>query len=173
MAAATVLTLVLACSEAAETAMAWRLACSAVADIAAAAPSISVAAAETVSTTPLTPAVRDSLKGLATAAMVDRGAFAGNGIEARALLLGAGKALLDNSPALAVEMSRVGYAQQVIETARTEGSAASATLQTARNQMREADPFATSAAISEAETKLQSLYSVIGRLSQLKLADYI
>ena len=87
--------------------------------------------------------------------------------------LGAGKALLDNSPALAVEMSRVGYAQQVIETARTEGSAASTTLQTARNQMREADPFATSAAISEAETKLQSLYSVIGRLSQLKLADYI
>ena len=126
-----------------------------------------------LSTTPLTPAVRDSLKGLATAAMVDRGALAGNGIEARALLQGAGKALLDNSPALAVEMSRVGYAQQVIETARTEGSAASATLQTARNQMREADPFATSAAISEAETKLQSLYSVIGRLSQLKLADYI
>ena len=39
--------------------------------------------------------------------------------------LGAGKALLDNSPALAVEMSRVGYAQQVIETARTEGSAGS------------------------------------------------
>ncbi len=70
-------------------------------------------------------------------------------------------------------MSRIGYAQQVIATAQTEGTAATATLQIARNTLREADPFATSAALSESETKLQTLYSVIGRLSQLKLADYL
>lgn len=127
----------------------------------------------TLTTTALSPAIRNSLKGMATAAMVDRGALAGDGTGGRKLLQAAGKALLDNSPALIAEMSRIGYAQQVIASAQTEESAATATLQTARNLLREADPFATSAAISEAETKLQTLYSVIGRLSQLKLVDYL
>lgn len=127
----------------------------------------------TLTTTALSPAIRDSLKSLATAAMVDRVTLAGNGAEERKLLKAAGKGLLDNSPALIAEMSRVGYAQQVVSTAQTEGTAATATLQTARNTLREADPLATAAALSEAETKLQTLYSVIGRLSQLKLVDYL
>lgn len=126
-----------------------------------------------LTTTALSPSIRDSLKGLATAALIDRGALASDRQEAQELLRTAGKALLDNSPALVAEMSRVGYAQQVIATVQTEGEAATATLQTARNALREADPFATSAAINEAETKLQALYTVVGRLSQLKLADYI
>ena len=127
----------------------------------------------TLTTTALSPSIRDSLKGLATAALVGRGALAANAQEGQELLAGAGKVLMDNSSALTAEMSRIGYAQQVIASAQTEGDAASATLQTARNSLREADPFATSTAISEAETKLQTLYSLIGRLSQLKLADYI
>lgn len=127
----------------------------------------------TLTTTALSPAIRDSLKGLATAAMVDRGALAGNGAEQRMLLQAAGKSLLDNSPPLIAEMARVGYAQQLIATAQTEGSAATATLQTARNTLREADPLATSTALSDAETKLDTLYSVIGRLSQMKLVDYL
>lgn len=127
----------------------------------------------TLTTTALSPSVRDSLKGLATAAMLDRGALAGDGVEGRKLLQAAGKALLESSPPLIAEMSRLGYTQQVIATAQTEGDAASATLQTARNTLREADPLATAAAISDAETKLQTLYSVIGRLSQLKLVDYL
>ncbi|MCZ0960538.1 hypothetical protein [Paracoccus benzoatiresistens] len=126
-----------------------------------------------LTTTALSPSIRDSLKGLATAALLDRGALAANLQEGQELLASAGKALMDNSSALIAEMSRVGYAQQVIASARTQGDAATATLQTARNTLREADPFATSTAISDAETKLQMLYSVIGRLSQLKLADYI
>lgn len=127
----------------------------------------------TLTTTALSPAIRDTLKGLATAAMLERGALAGDGVEGRKLLQAAGKAMLDNTPPLIAEMSRLGYTQQVIATAQTEGNAASATLQTARNTLREADPLATAAAISDAETKLQTLYSVIGRLSQLKLVDYL
>ncbi|WP_374298570.1 hypothetical protein [Paracoccus sp. (in: a-proteobacteria)] len=126
-----------------------------------------------LTTTALSPSIRDSLKGLATAALIDRGILATDPQLGRELLQAAGKALLDNSPDLIAEQARVGYAQQVIATSQTEGEAATATLQTARNTLREADPFATSAAISEAETKLQTLYSVIGRLSQMKLADYI
>jgi flagellar hook-associated protein 3 FlgL len=127
----------------------------------------------TLTTTALSPAIRYGLKAVATAALIDRGVLADNLQEAQELLRGAGKALMDNSSALIAEMSRIGYAQQVIASAQTEGDAASATLQTARNTLREADPYTTSTAISEAETKLQALYSVIGRLSQLKLADYI
>ena len=124
-------------------------------------------------TTALASSVRDNLKGLAAAALVDRGVLAGNPQEERALLKGAGKSLVDNSPALVTEMAQVGYAQQVIASTLTEGEAASATLQTARNTLREADPYATATALSDAETRLQTLYAVIGRLSQLKLVDYI
>lgn len=127
----------------------------------------------TLTTTALSPSIRDSLKGLATAALIDRGALAANPQQGRELLRIAGKSLLDNSPAVITEMARIGYAQQVISSAQTQGGAAIATLQTARNTMREADPFTTAAAISEAETRLQTLYSVIGRLSQLKLVDYL
>lgn len=126
-----------------------------------------------LTTTALAPSIRDTLKGLATAALIDRGVLSADPQEGRELLRASGKAVMDNSPALIAEMSRVGYAQQVIASAQTEGKAATATLQVARISLREADPFATSTAISDAETKLQTLYSVIGRLSQLKLADYI
>lgn len=127
----------------------------------------------TLATTALTPSICDTLKGLAMAALVDRGALAGNPQEARALMRQAGKSLMDSGPALVAEMSRVGYAQQVIAGTLTEGDAAAATLQTARNTLREADPFATSTAINDAETRLQSLYAVVSRLSQLKLANYV
>lgn len=125
-----------------------------------------------LTTTALSPAIRDTLKGLATAALAGTH-FASDPQQGRELLRISGKMLLDNSFALTAERSQVGYSQQVIESARTEGQAAIATLQLARNAAREADPFATSTAISDAETKLQTLYSVIGRLSRLKLADYV
>lgn len=134
---------------------------------------IGESAAIALATTALSPSVRDNLKALATAALVERGALTTNPGEIRSLMKHAGKALLDNGPPLVAEMSRVGYAQQVIAGARTEGDAAVATLQTARNTLREADPFATSTAINDAETRLQSLFAVIGRLSQLKLANYL
>lgn len=124
-------------------------------------------------TTALASSVRDTFKGLAAAALVDRGALAGNLQEERALLRDAGKNLIEASPALVAEMAQVGYAQQVIASTHTEGEAATATLQTARNTLREADPLATATALNDAETRLQTLYAVIGRLSQLKLVDYI
>lgn len=124
-------------------------------------------------TTAMSPSVRDTLKAIATAAMVDRGALSGNAAERRALMAEAGKAMLDGAPRRVAEMAGIGYAEQAIASAQTEGEAASSTLTTARNTLRAADPFATAAAIKDAETRLSSLYAVIGRLSQLKLADYI
>lgn len=126
-----------------------------------------------LSTTAATPAIREQLKGLATAALVDRGLLAGQSQEQRALLHGGGKLLLDASSALAQEMAQIGYIQQRIELAQTEGSAASATLEIMRNEIRGADPYATSVAISEAETHLDALYAVTARLSKLRLVDYL
>lgn len=126
-----------------------------------------------LTTTALSPSIRDSLKGLATAAILDRSALAGDVQGGRELLRLAGRALLDSGPGLVAEMSHLGYAQQVISTAQAQDGASIATLQSARNTLREADPFATAAAITDAETKLQTLYSVIGRLSQLKLANFL
>nr|WP_281390425.1 flagellin [Paracoccus amoyensis] len=81
--------------------------------------------------------------------------------------------MLDGSASLASEMAQVGYTQQLIEYAQTEGSAATATLEIVRNEIRQADPYATSTAITEAETHLDALYAVTARLSKLRLVDYL
>lgn len=126
-----------------------------------------------LATTAATPAIREQLKGLATAALVSRGALSGQLQEQRELLQQGGKLLLDGSASLASEMAQVGYTQQLIEYAQTEGSAATATLEIMRNEFRQADPYATSTAITEAETHLDALYAVTARLSKLRLVDYL
>lgn len=124
-------------------------------------------------TTPLTPAVRDQLKALASAALIERGVLSGDPAGQRDLLRMAGRALLDNQPALVAEMSRIGLDQQIADRAKTEGAAAMATLTTMRNDIRRADPYQTAAALTEAQAQLETLYTVSARLSDLRLVNFL
>ncbi|MBU3032028.1 hypothetical protein [Paracoccus marinaquae] len=136
---------------------------------------ISVAEGQSVEfgTTAADPALRDVLKGLATAALVGRGVLAGQYHEQRDLMQRGGQALLDNSSRLLAESARTGLTQQFIERAQAENSAADATLQTARNNLRIADPFETAGKLTQVESQLEMLYSVTARLSKLKLVDFL
>ena len=70
-------------------------------------------------------------------------------------------------------MARIGLNQQLVERAQSETSAVEATLTSARNQIRQADPYQTAAAITEAQSQLQTLYAVTARLSKLRLVDFL
>lgn len=124
-------------------------------------------------TTAISPALRDELKALAMAALVDRGVLPGDHAERVALLQKAGQAMIDNAAPLVAEMARVGIDQQTVERAQSETSAATAALTISRNQIRQADPYQTAAALSEAESQLEMLYEVTARLSRLKLVDFL
>lgn len=124
-------------------------------------------------TTAASPSIRDQLKGLATAALVSRAVLVGNAAEQQKLLVTGGRVLMDSSAALVGEMGRIGLQQQTAAQAQAGNSAAIAMLTTLNNTLREADPATTAAAISEAETQLQALYSVTARLADLNLVSYL
>ena len=117
--------------------------------------------------------IREQLKGLAMGALLARGVLDSDYREKRAVLKAAGTVLMNNTSAFADEIGGIGYIQQTIERAQTEGGASIAVYETMRNELRLADPYQTAAAITEAETQLDTLYAVTARLSKLKLVDYL
>jgi flagellar hook-associated protein 3 FlgL len=126
-----------------------------------------------VTTSAASPAVRDMLKGLATAAILDRGVLAEQPDEQAALLRQSGHALIAADSALLGEMGRIGLSQQAATRAETSNAAALSTLQISRNDIRSADPYETATALTEVESQLESLYAVTARLSRLNLVDYL
>ena len=124
-------------------------------------------------TTAASPAVRDLLKGLATAAIIDRGALAGSHSEKAALLSIAGRTMITADGTILNEMGRVGLDQQTVQRAQVTNGASLNTLGRARGDIRSADPFETAAALNEVQSQLESLYAVTARLSKLKLVDFL
>jgi len=134
-----------------------------------------VAAGETVSlpVTALDPAIRETLKGLATAALLDRGLFA-NQPEARAgVARAAGEMLLASADDRAVLAARVGTVEAQVEAAQSRNAGESAALDLARAGIVAADPYETAARLQDVEARLESLYVLTARLSGLSLTGYL
>ena len=119
------------------------------------------------------PELREHLKGLAIAALVYRGIPADDLSQRRELLRRGGEAMAQNAHNLTAAIGQLGFRQALIERAQTESNAGIATLEIMRNDITQADPYATSAALSEAETHLQTLYAVTARLSKLRLVEFL
>lgn len=126
-----------------------------------------------IKTSAASPAVRNLLKGLASAALLERGALAAQPVERGQLLTRSGLQMMSADTDLLGEMSRIGLNQQITERAQTGNASALTTLNIARNEIRSADPFETAAALKEVQAQLESLYTVTARLSNLKLVDYL
>lgn len=126
-----------------------------------------------VTTSAASPAVRDLLKGLATAAILDRGALANQPDERAALLRQSGHALVAADAGLLGEMGRIGLEQQSVARAQSENASVISTLQVSRNDIRSADPYQTATALTEVQTQIETLFAVTARLSRLNLVDYL
>ncbi|MCB6177985.1 flagellar biosynthesis protein FlgL [Rhodobacter sp. Har01] len=123
--------------------------------------------------TALDPAIRDTLKGLATVALLDLGLFTGQN-EARAQLArNAGVALVSSGEARSVLAARIGTAEADIADTKARNDAEETALGIARAGLLEADPYETATRLEDLQARLESLYVLTARLSKLTLTDYL
>ena len=124
-------------------------------------------------TTAASPAIVNTLKGLAMAAVLANGALAGNANEQVSLMNIAGQSLMNSGTDRVNLAASVGVVQAQIDTAATKNSAESSSLQVARSGLISADPYATATALQAAQNQLDTLYSVTARISSLSLTNYL
>lgn len=136
---------------------------------------VPVAAGETVAldVTANDKALRGTLKGLAMAALVDRGLFAGQYDLRQGMAQRAGEVLLAGETDRAYLSAHLGGAQAQIDNAATRNESEATTLQIVRTGMVEVDPYETATRLQDAETQLQLIYTITARISRLSLADYL
>lgn len=119
------------------------------------------------------PGIRDTLKGLAMAALLDRGALAGN-VQARAdLARRAGENLVNSQTSRADMAARLGTVEGQIEAASTRNSAETSALQIARNGITGVDPYETASKLEATRQQIETLYALTARISRLSLVDFL
>jgi flagellar hook-associated protein 3 FlgL len=126
-----------------------------------------------LSTTAADPALRDTLAGFAMAALIDRGALAGNPQERARLAQTAGQTLLTGEDARITLAARIGTVQAQIEGARTRNGAEATALGILRSDIGTADPYEAATRLETARNQLESLYLVTARVSRLSLVEFL
>ncbi|MCB1366721.1 MAG: hypothetical protein KDK00_03070 [Rhodobacteraceae bacterium] len=119
------------------------------------------------------PALREVLKGLATAALAGGGGPSLD-LSARAdLLRGSGEALLTAVDGVVDLQAALGATEARVEAAEVASSAEASALETTRNAAIAADPYRTATELQNVEIQLEALYLATSRLSQMTLARYL
>lgn len=117
--------------------------------------------------------IRNTLKGLAMAAMLAEGVF-GNDVAARAeVATAAGTAILGADSALIGLRADIGTVESQIAQAQTRNSAERAALEIARLDVVAVDPYDTATALEALTSQMESLYTLTARISRLSFADYM
>ena len=119
------------------------------------------------------PGIRDTLKGLAMAALLDRGALAGNNQARADLARKAGENLVNSQTSRANMAARLGTAEGQIEAASVRNSAEASSLQIARNAVTGVDPYETATKLEATRQQIETMYALTARISRLSLVDYL
>ena len=126
-----------------------------------------------IDVTALDPAIRATLKGLATAAMLNRGILP-NSPEARAdLAKRSAERLLESQTDRALLSARLGTTESQIGAASVRNSSESTALQLARLAMTALDPYETASTLEQRQTQLETLFAITSRMTRLSLVDYL
>lgn len=126
-----------------------------------------------VDVTATDPAIRATLKGLAMAALLDRGVLSGQPDARRDLARLAGVSLLQSQTDRAHLSARLGTVEGQIGTATARNSAETTALQIARSDIVAADPFETASRLEETQAQLEKIYAITARMTRLSLMDYL
>ena len=118
------------------------------------------------------PAIRETLKSAAYAALADSLPLLESGTKAE-LLERAGTGLFAASVGLVSVQSGLGAVEAEVEQSMTEMNAQQTTLQIAMNDIVSADPFDIASRLQSVQIQLETHYSVTARLSELSLLRYI
>jgi flagellar hook-associated protein 3 FlgL len=138
-------------------------------------PDAQIAPGETadLSVTALDPAIRASLRDMATLAMLDSGVLVGDPEAKADLARAAGEGLLSGGAPRSQLMARVGTTQAQIAAAATRNGAEETALGIARAGIVTADPYDAATRLEELQTRLEALYLITARVSRLSLSEYI
>jgi flagellar hook-associated protein 3 FlgL len=126
-----------------------------------------------LSATALDPGIRDTLAGLAMAALLDRGMLAGDLQERAQLAQSAGQTLLAAGDARVALAARIGTVEAQIDDARSRNGAEATALAILRSEIGSADPYEAATRLQTAESQLESLYLVTARVSRLSLVEFL
>jgi flagellar hook-associated protein 3 FlgL len=119
------------------------------------------------------PSIRDTLAGLAMAALVDRGLFPGQPALRAGLVREAADALIGASAARAETMARTGVLEARVARADTAAAAQRSAFTVARAGMVEVDGYAAATELEAAQTQVETIYALTARLARLSLADFL
>lgn len=116
------------------------------------------------------PALRDTLRGLALGALLDRGLFDGDVAAQGAVIQHAGETLVAAADTVTTRRAGLGAIEERIEAARIRTEAETTGLTMARSALVEADPYDTALRLQEVQVQLETIYALTARLSNLSLA---
>lgn len=117
--------------------------------------------------------IRDTLKGLALAALVSEGALAGDISEQALLLRNAGDRLLTVGDIQTGMRASLGSVEAQIETASTQAASEVSALEIVRTELLSIDPYNTASELEAVQTQLETLYALTARISRLSLVDFL
>ncbi|NDV02523.1 flagellin [Pseudoroseicyclus tamaricis] len=119
------------------------------------------------------PAIREALAGAALAAVAMDGVPPMTEPEVADVMHKAGEVLISAGNAMAHLQGRLGLSEQRIEEARVRLGAEQTSLSILRNDMVNADPYSTAAALQEVQVQLEMHYTITARMSEMTLTRYI
>lgn len=117
--------------------------------------------------------IRSFLGAMALGGLLGRDLFLADPDEQGNLARLAGERLFDADSQLVDLQSSIGLMEAQLERAAVEVAAESDSLTIARSELIEIDPFEAAVNLQNAETQLQTLYSITARLSRLSLTQYL
>lgn len=114
-----------------------------------------------------------ALRGTAMAAVVAGGAFAGSESEQMAMLREAAGQGLAAKEGLHELRSRVGVAQNAVETAKAQRVGERETYELARTNIVAADPYDAASRFQALQSQLDAIFTVTARLATLRFTNYL
>jgi flagellar hook-associated protein 3 FlgL len=124
-------------------------------------------------TTATDPVLRETLAGLAMAALIDRGILAGDADERARLAERAGQELQASQDGRIALAARIGLAEGRIAAAKTRNAAEETSLGVLRSEIGSVDGYEAASRLEAARAQLETLYLVTARVSRLSLVDFL
>lgn len=117
--------------------------------------------------------LRQTLKGLAMAALLDRGMLATQPEARVKLASSAADILLQNQIDRTDLSARLGTTEAKIANAAARNTAETTSLQMARNALTSVDPFETATKLQNVQSQLEMIYTLTARMSRLSLVNFL
>lgn len=126
-----------------------------------------------IDVTAMDPAIRDTLKGLAMAALIDRNVLAASPDERADLVRRSGEGLLANQDDLGMLTARLGTTQAQIDQAAQRNTAERSALNIALSDLLAIDNYEVASRLQQTQTQLETLYTLTSRMSRLNLVNFL